>query len=143
MAILSPRLADLLYARGGVCFSRHRACLPRRHPGRACTAASSRARAAGVVAEACTSGSTSVHIRQSSGLARNNLTSVAYCIRINSSSKIRTVQHTQWYTSAKHSSNNTNTARYEISYKNTIHIKIRFFYRWEKTHVEIKYLVHV
>ena len=35
------------------CFSRHRARLLRRHPGKACTAACSRARAAGVVAAVC------------------------------------------------------------------------------------------
>ena len=36
-----------------VCFFRHRALLLRRYPGRACTAACSRDRAADVVAEVC------------------------------------------------------------------------------------------
>ena len=35
------------------CFFLHRAHLPRRHPGRACPAASSRARAVGIGAEIC------------------------------------------------------------------------------------------
>ena len=71
-AALSRLEADIL-----VCFFRHRARLPRRHVGRACTAACSRARAAGVVAEACETGQTSIMIVQCSfegGVVKNSIT---------------------------------------------------------------------
>ena len=60
----SSHFAALFSTRSGlfVCSFRHRARLPRRHPGRACTAACSRARAAGIVAEVCETGYTSARM---------------------------------------------------------------------------------
>ena len=55
-----------------VCFFRHRARLPRRHPVRACTAACSRTRAAGVVAEVCETGKPWVPMRQLLNMKRSS-----------------------------------------------------------------------
>ena len=71
-ALRAPRSFSRLEANLFVCFFHHRAHLPRRHPGRACTAACSTARAAGIVAEVCETGQTSVRMRPVLNIKRSS-----------------------------------------------------------------------